>query len=350
MIACQGATSITTFADFLCKKLTRALRCATYDKTAIDIADEMRSNYPAFNGTRAKLETHILKSLAEEENFEKYKQYIQSPRDFFENFIQRCVDNYLDKEKAKLLSFLNSRLCVFCSSVHTAIDESTKAVKDKNGNASLWLDEFCNRLRGDLHFPRNELKSIEHQEIKDIEFLKKSMVGALNSVKENLKQDFAAPDVEPFKSKPHEILLEQLCGCWETCPFCKAVCTNTFSGHDGDHSVPFHRPQAVTGIQWHRTNHFIIDICSSLVASDCRLVLSGDTKIPYRNYRQAGPVHAKWSITPDNSAQSYWKWFVCHFRSQIEIEYSGKFEGKGRIPPEWAGFTKEAVLSDLEKL
>uniref|UniRef100_A0A8C0QQY9 Uncharacterized protein n=1 Tax=Chelonoidis abingdonii TaxID=106734 RepID=A0A8C0QQY9_CHEAB len=281
-IVCQGATSITTFADLLCTKLTRALCCTTYDKTTIDIADEMRSNYPAFNGNRAKLETHILKSLVEEENFEKYKQYIH------------CLH-------------------VFCTSVHTTIDESTQAVKDKNGNASLWLDEFCNRLRGDLHFPRNELK-------------------------------------KPFKSKPHEILFEQLCDCWEMCPFCKAVCTNTFSGHGGDHSVHFHHPQAVTGIQWHRTNHLIIDISSSLVASDCRLGLSGDNKIPYRNYRQADPVHAKWSITPDNSAQSNWKWFVCHFRSQIEKEYSGKFEGKGRIPPEWADFTKEAVLSDLEKL
>ncbi|XP_044867790.1 interferon-induced very large GTPase 1-like [Mauremys mutica] len=348
-IACQGATSITTFADFLCNKLTQALRGATYDKTTIDIADEMRSNYPAFNGNRAKLETHILKSLAEEENFEKYNQYIQSPRDFFENFIKKCVDNYLDKEKGKVLSFLNSRLRFFCTSVHTAIDESTQAVKDKNGNASLWLDEFCNRLRGDLHFPRNELKSIEHQEIKDIEFLKKSMVEALNSVEENLKRDFAALDIEPFKSKPHEILFEQLCGCWKMCPFCKAVCTNTVSSHDRDHSVPFHRPQAVTGIQWYKTNHLVTDICSSLVASDCSLVLGDDSEIPYRNYRQAGPVHAKWSITPDNSAQSYWKWFVCHFRSQIEKEYSGKFEGRGSIPPEWADFTKEAVLSDLEK-
>ncbi|KAG6928785.1 putative protein 4070 [Chelydra serpentina] len=77
--------------------------CATYDKTAIDIADEMRSNYPAFNGTRAKLETHILKSLAEEENFEKYKQYIQSPRDFFENFIQRqLLMNQLKLSKTRM--------------------------------------------------------------------------------------------------------------------------------------------------------------------------------------------------------------------------------------------------------
>ncbi|XP_075779344.1 interferon-induced very large GTPase 1-like [Pelodiscus sinensis] len=348
-IACQGATSTTTFASFLCNKLTEALRCATYDKTAIDVAGEMRSNHPAFNGNRAKLETHILKSLAEEENFEKYKEYIQCPRDFFENFMKQSVANYLDKEKAKLLHFLNSRLRVFCTSVHTAISEATQVVRDKNGSASLWLDEFCKSLHGDLHFPRKELKSIEHQEIKDIEFLKKSMVEALNSVEEHLKQDFAT-NVELFKSKPHEILFEQLCGCWETCPFCKAVCTNTLPGHDGDHSVAFHRPQAVTGIQWHKTNHLIIDICSSLVASDCRLVLSGERKIPYKNYRQAGPAHAKWSITPDNSAQSYWKWFVCHFRSQIEEEYSGKFEGKGQIPSSWEEFTKEIVLSDLDEL
>uniref|UniRef100_A0A8C8RF39 VLIG-type G domain-containing protein n=1 Tax=Pelusios castaneus TaxID=367368 RepID=A0A8C8RF39_9SAUR len=350
-ISCQGATSITTFADFFCNKLSAALRQAVYDKAAIDIVCEMRSNHPAFNGNKSKLEFYILKSLAEEEDFEKYRQYIHFPKDFLESFCKNSVDDYcLDKKNPRLKNFLSISLDSFQALVLSAIRDATRVVKDKHSNVSLWLDEFCNRLGDELGLPRSDLKSIEHQEIKDIEFLKEAISKALPPVLENLRKEFAESDMEPLKPKPHKTLFEQLCGCWEQCPFCKALCTNTIPGHDGDHSVQFHRPQALNGTQWYGTDQFVIEICSSLVASDCSMVLCENNHIPYKNYRQAGPAYANWSITADNSAQSYWKWFVCHFRSTLEKDYCAKFEGKGAIPLEWEVFTKEAAISELKQL
>ncbi|XP_019393664.1 PREDICTED: interferon-induced very large GTPase 1-like [Crocodylus porosus] len=349
-ISCQGATSITTLADFLCDKLSAPLLQAVYDKTAIDIAGEMRSNYPAFNGNRAKLEAYVLKSLVEEENFEKYQQYIHFPKDFIEGFIKKRVEDYcLDERSHRLKNFLNVSLDFFQTLLLSAIHTSTRVVKDKNGNVSLWLDEFCSTLGDNLHLPRSELKSIEHQEIKDIEFLKEALSQALAPVIENLRQEFDVTNMGQFTLQPHQILVDQFSGCWEQCPFCKALCTNTIPGHDGDHSVQFHRPQALNGIQWDRTDHLVIDICSSLVASDCFMVLHGNQQIQYKNYRKAGPAYANWSITPDKSAQAYWKWFVCHFRSILEEDYCAKFEGKGAIPPAWEAFTKEAVIAELRQ-
>uniref|UniRef100_A0A452I442 VLIG-type G domain-containing protein n=1 Tax=Gopherus agassizii TaxID=38772 RepID=A0A452I442_9SAUR len=349
-ISCQGAASITAFADFLCTKLAAALRQAVYDKTVIDIASEMKSIIPAFNGNRLKLENYILVYLAEKEDFKEYKQYIQSPKYFLEDFIKQHVDDYcLDKNNPKLKSFLNNSLDSFHTLVLSAIRDSTEVTKDRSGNVSLWLDEFCKRLLQHLTLPRTDLKGIEHQEVTDIEFLKEAMSKALVPVVENLKKDFAAIDMGPFQRKPHKILAEQLSGCWQQCPFCKAVCTNTIFNHDGDHSVPFHRPQATTGIHWYKTNHLVTDICSSLVASDCLLVLSEDHQIPYKNYRDAGPHYSKWSITPDTSVQPYWKWFVCHFRAELESQHCGKFEGKGEIPSQWKQITKKDILSELEK-
>ncbi|XP_006117650.2 interferon-induced very large GTPase 1-like [Pelodiscus sinensis] len=350
-ISCQGATSITTFADFLCHKLAAAIRQAVYDKAAIALANEMRSNYSAFNGNRSKLETSILISLAEEENFEKYRQYIHFPRAFLESYIKKCVDDYcLDKKNPRLKHCLDITLDTFQNRVLLAIYDSTKVVKDKYGSVSLWLDEFCKRFGDDLDLPRSDLKSIEHQEIKDIEFLKEAMIKALLPVLDNLRQEFAVVDMKALKQKPHQMLFDQLCGCWEQCPFCKALCTNTIPGHDGDHSVQFHRPQALNGTQWYGTDQLVIEMCSSLVASDCFMVLCENNQIPYKSYRQAGPAYAKWSIRPDNSAQSYWKWFVCHFRSTLEEDYCAKFEGKGAIPREWEEFSKGAVISELKKL
>lgn len=145
------------------------------------------------------------------------------------------------------------------------------------------------------------------------------------------------------------MLSEHLCGCWKQCPCCHAICTNTIPRHEGDHSVPFHRPQAVSGMSFYETDNFVIDCCTNLVASDCELVFSDGRQIPFRNYRQAGGDYATWSITPDSSTQPYWKWFVSHFRSNLEVSYQRKFINKGKIPDAWAQIKKQDVLDDLKK-
>nr|XP_025036305.1 interferon-induced very large GTPase 1-like [Pelodiscus sinensis] len=346
-IACQGATSTTTFADILCSNLKCAIHDAVYDKTAIDIANEMKSNHPAFNGNRSKLEMFMLLYLLVQPQFERYQEYIYNPHYYMQDFIRRAVDRYcFDKKNPKLKKFLNSNLDSFQALVLSAVHESTNVVKDKHGNVALWLDEFCTRLGDDLYLPRSSLQSIEHQEITDIQFLKEVVSESLIPVLEQLKQTFSETDLDPFPSKPHEILFEQFRGCLKQCPFCKAVCTNTIPGHDGDHSTDFHRPQAVTGIQWKGTNHLVTDICSSLAGSDSKIVL-GEKTIPFKNYRETGPDFANWNIKPDTSQMSYWKWFVSHFRSDLENTYAGKFEAKGAIPTEWENLDKNDVAKDI---
>uniref|UniRef100_A0A8C3HAI0 VLIG-type G domain-containing protein n=1 Tax=Chrysemys picta bellii TaxID=8478 RepID=A0A8C3HAI0_CHRPI len=347
-IACQGATSITTFADILCSNLKSALCHAVYDKTAIDIASEMRSKHSAFNGNRSTLELFMLDCLLKQEDFEKYQQYIYNPRYYMEDFIRRAVDRYcLDKKNPKLKNVLNGNLDSFQTLVVSAIHESTKVVKDKQGNVASWLDEFCTRLGDDMYLPRSNLTSIEHQETKDIQFLTDVVCESLIPALEQLKQTFSEIDLDPFVTKPHQLLFEQLSGCWKQCPFCKAVCMNTIPGHDGDHSALCHRPQALAGIQWEGTNHLVTDICTSLVASDCKIVLDGKT-ILCKNYREVGPEHANWDIKPDTSQLSYWKWFVSHFRSDLEKVHNGKFYGKGAIPTDWNDLNKDKVLDEMQ--
>ncbi|XP_037749665.1 interferon-induced very large GTPase 1 [Chelonia mydas] len=346
-IACQGAASITTFADILCSNLKSAICHAVYDKTAIDIANEMRSHYPAFNGNRTRLELFMLDCLLKQENFEKYQEFIYNPSYYMEDFIRREVDRYcLDKKNPKLKNFLNLNLDSLQTLVLLAIDESTKVVKDKHGNVASWLDEFCTRLGDDMYLPRSNLTSIEHQETKDIQFLKEEVSKSLIPALEQLKQTVSEIDTDPFVTKPHQLLFEQLSGCLKQCPFCKAVCTNTIPGHDGDHSTSCHRPQALAGIQWEGTNHLVTDICTSLVASDCKIVLDGKT-ILCKNYREVGPDYANWDIKPGTSQLSYWKWFVSHFRSDLEKIHNGKFEGKGAIPTDWNDLNKDKVFDEM---
>ncbi|XP_058862271.1 interferon-induced very large GTPase 1-like isoform X1 [Acipenser ruthenus] len=349
---CKGATSTTGLADFVGSQLKEAIRQEVYNKTNADLAGEIRSNTPAFKGNRSNLESHILKTLAEDENFDKFMEYIHHPKQYFEEFINQSIDSYCwDGKDPRILKVFRKSLEHFKIRVLTAISKSTEVVQDKNGDVPMWLDEFCGELKEDLEFTRRDLKSVEYQEINDIRFLEEAMTTVLEHVVEDLEKDFRLESSTNTKSSRTEIqekLFDHLCGCWEQCPFCSAICTNTISDHDGDHSVDFHRPTGIRGVEWYETDNLIIDICSSLVGSDCQMELSEDKFIPFRNYREAGPSYAKWSITPDSSLQPYWKWFVCQFQSDLEKYYSKKCHGQGEIPAQWKTITKSAAIESLK--
>ncbi|XP_074942485.1 interferon-induced very large GTPase 1-like [Phalacrocorax aristotelis] len=352
-ISCQGATSITTFAVFLCDKIAPALRQAIYNKTALAIAQDMKGKSPDFSGNRSSLEVCILRYLAEEENFEKFKEYLRYPREFLERYIETCVEKYCLDKNRRLEKFLDYSLNQHYESIQLAVFASTNIVKDRkdrNDKISLWLDEFCSALGEVLNLPRRDLKSLEHQEVTDIEFLNNAMTEALVPIRDHLREGFATADMSSFERQPHTILAEQFAGCWAHCPFCGAVCTNTMTDHDGDHQVFFHRPQVLTGYKWHKTDNLVIDICSSSVTSDCLFRIDGDRWIPYKKYREAGLPYSTWNILPDTSMQAYWQWFVSHFRADIEKWYNGKFHGKGEIPASWQIITKQQALEKLQKL
>ncbi|XP_068535196.1 interferon-induced very large GTPase 1-like [Anas acuta] len=351
-ISCQGASCITTFADFLCSKIATALRHAIYEKTALDIARDVKDKFPDFRGNRSTLEYYMLKFLAEEENFEKFMDYLNAPGDFLDNYIKTKVETYCLDKNRRLEMFLRDSLSHYYENIQSAVFASTMVVKDRKDRKdkiSLWLDEFCRALGDVLSLSRSDLKGIEHQEITDVEFLNNAMTEALSPVIDDLRKEFKEACMSSFKRQPHTILAEQFAGCPEQCPFCGAVCTNTMPNHDGDHRVVFHRPQVLSGYRWHKTDNLVIDICSSLVSSDCKFRIGEDTWIPFKTYRDAGHPYSTWSIPPDPSMQAYWKWFVSSFRTQLEHHYNGKFHGKGEIPASWHTVTQRNALAELEK-
>ncbi|TRZ05542.1 hypothetical protein HGM15179_021565 [Zosterops borbonicus] len=358
-ISCQGATTITTFAVFLCDKIEPALRRAVYEKTAKNIAEDMQVKFPDFQGNRANLEVFILRYLAEEENFESFKQYLKFPKKFFQGYIERRVKSHCLDGNRRLEKFLVSSLDLLYRNILSAVTLSTRTVKDRKDRedkVAPWLDEFCRDLSEVISLPRSDLKGIEHQEVTDIEFLSSAMADNLGALRDRIQKEFADADLSSFSRQPHTILEKHFSGCWEQCPFCGAVCTNTMQGHDGDHQVVFHRPRALTGDTWwvhgRDTRDLVINICSSLVSSDLAF-RGGDGSqgpwIQYKRYRDAGPPYSTWNILPDSSTQVYWKWFVSHFRTKLEALYNGKFQGKGEIPEAWQRITKKEVLSELDK-
>ena len=102
---------MTVLGEIICNQLKASMVQAIYDKTAIDLAEEMQSSYPPFSGNRSNLEKHILMLLAEKENFDSYITYIKSPKTHFESFIRETVNKYIFSENdVKTLSIIKGNI------------------------------------------------------------------------------------------------------------------------------------------------------------------------------------------------------------------------------------------------
>ncbi|XP_062843658.1 interferon-induced very large GTPase 1-like [Trichomycterus rosablanca] len=350
---CRGATTTSVFGELVYNNLVPAILEAVYNKTAIDLSTQMRSDMPEFNGNRSQLEKHILKSLAEQENFEKYMEYVHHPKKHFEQFITENVDKYITENNSKVLNLLKGNLKHKEQKVMNAVNIATEEVKNSCGDANMWMRSLNNSLTDELSL--KEITCTDLEEITDLYFLRQVVCEGLTKMMSEQHKSFNSVtdiNMEKFRKKPDEILIEHLCQCcWVQCPFCKAICTNTIENHDGDHSVPFHRVNGITGWYYRYTTNLCADICTTLVQSDKQFYPRHDRYdlLHYKIYRTAGGEYAKWSITPDNSELPYWKWFVCRFQTVLEKHYGKTFQGYGEIPTRWRNCTKKEAIESLNE-
>uniref|UniRef100_A0A671TB53 Interferon-induced very large GTPase 1 n=1 Tax=Sinocyclocheilus anshuiensis TaxID=1608454 RepID=A0A671TB53_9TELE len=347
---CRGATSTAIFGEIICQKLKEAVEQSVYKKTARDLTDEMRSNCESLNGNRSNLEKHILKFLAENENFSAYMDYINYPRDHVKDFISDEVSRYItDTFSHNILPKLKENIELLHQTIAKAAHESIEHVQVNSGDAGLWLKSFTQQLSDELIFSEKDLSGVKHDDVDDFKLLEDVIRKELPDIMSDISSELKTEKLDP-KFRPDELLIDHFCQCcWVQCPFCGAICTNTIENHDGDHSVPFHRLDGVNGYYYDDTKHFGIDFCSSVVVSKKSFKSSGQW-FPYTEYRRAGGVYAKWSITPDLSDLPYWKWFVCRFQRDLEKYYGKSFQGKGEIPEYWTKYTKEHGIKKRETM
>ncbi|XP_026115993.1 interferon-induced very large GTPase 1-like [Carassius auratus] len=345
---CRGATSTAIFGEIICQKLKEPIEQSVYKKTARDLTDEMRSNCESLNGNRLNLEKHILKFLADNENFSAYMDYINYPRDHFKDFIRDKVSQYItDKFSLSVLPKMKENIKLLQEKIMTAAHQSTEHVQVNNEDVGLWLNSFTQQLSDVLIFSEKDLSGVKHDDVDDFKLLVDVIQKELPAMMTDISSELKTEKLDP-KFRPEELLIDYFCQCcWVQCPFCGATCTNTIENHDGDHSVPFHRLDGVNGYYYYDTTDFGIDFCSSVVMSNKSFKSSGQW-FPYKEYRRAGGVYAKWSITPDLSDLPYWKWFVCRFQKDLEKYYGKSFQGKGEIPENWRKYTKEHVIDSLD--
>ncbi|XP_059415151.1 interferon-induced very large GTPase 1-like [Carassius carassius] len=350
---CHVATSVAIFGEIICQKLKEPIEQSVYKKTARDLTEEMRTNCESLNGNRSNLEKHILKTLAEEEDFDKYINYIHNPRDHFKSFIRDEVSRYINgKFSLSVLPKMKENIKLLQQKIMKAAHESTEHVQVNSGDVGLWLKSFTQQLSDALIFSEKDLSGVKHDDVEDFNLLEDVIRQELSAIISDISSRFNT-NTFPVKLennfRPDELLTDHFSQCcWVQCPFCGAICTNTIENHDGDHSVPFHRSIGLNGIY---TSNLSTNICSSAVASNnlCFYPNDSDDKVLWRDYRRAGGAFADWSITPDLSELPYWKWFVCRFQKDLEKYYKKTFEGYAEIPDEWRQYSKQEAIESLNK-
>ncbi|KAL0198717.1 hypothetical protein M9458_007257, partial [Cirrhinus mrigala] len=243
---CNGATSAAIWGHIICQKFKEPTEQSVYKKTARDLADEMRSNCESLNGNRSNLEKHILKKLAEEEDFDKYMNYIYNPRDHFKSFIRDEVSRYItDKFSVSVLPKMEENIELLQQIIIKAAHESTEHVQVNREDAGLWLKSFTWQLSDELIFSEKDLSGVNHDDVHDFNLLqdviKKELVHIMHDIRSEFNTETFLLKLD-YKFRPDELLIDHFCQCcWVQCLFCGATCTNAIENHVGDHSVDFHR-------------------------------------------------------------------------------------------------------------
>ncbi|XP_036069238.1 interferon-induced very large GTPase 1-like, partial [Oryzias melastigma] len=155
---CKGSSSPVMFGELICEKLKVSAVEAVCNQTAVDLAGELRCNFPAFNGNRLNLEKHVLKDLAEKEDFYKFVTYIRDPRKQVEEFIREKVKMYMSVEnKNKTLEILQKNAENILKVISQTLFEATEKIKTKKGDINMWVKEFSISLRCKLKLSMNTI-------------------------------------------------------------------------------------------------------------------------------------------------------------------------------------------------
>ncbi|XP_016382991.1 interferon-induced very large GTPase 1-like [Sinocyclocheilus rhinocerous] len=348
----NGATSTAIFGEIICQKLKEPVEQSVYKNTARNLTGEIRKNCPLLKEKRSELEKHILKYLAEHEDFSSYMNYIHNPRDLFKSFISVVVSQYITdnfSENLSVLPKIKENTALLQKKIIEAAHEATEHVQVNSGDVNLWLKRFTEQLSDVLIFSVKDLSGVSRDGVDDLNLLEEVIKKELNlsDIGREISADTFVQKLNPM-DRPDEILSNELCKCcWVQCPFCEASCTNTIENHPGHHSVPFHRVTGLNGYYYDQTHNLCADFCSTVVASK-KSFKTSEKWIPYKEYRTAGGVYAEWSITPDFSEHPYWKWFVCRFQKDLEMHYGKSFQGNGTLPRQWKTYSKEDAIESLE--
>uniref|UniRef100_UPI0037E9C858 up-regulator of cell proliferation-like n=1 Tax=Semicossyphus pulcher TaxID=241346 RepID=UPI0037E9C858 len=308
-----------------------------------DIIGEMNTRFQF--STRMFFQYSVLLDLLSKDNFEDYLTYIVS----YERYVRRWI---LD-EMLKLL--LNESLSEFedqhlRSSINSINDAIRKAQEKEGGNLQKLIEDIRQELGEKLVISEDALATFmipENVNTKEFaQFLTVFVRDMAEAVREQFKKTTIKKKIRNLDVKLQNELFKNLIGCGKQCPFCKAPCEAGAKEHK-EHFTSVHRPEGLGRSTWVKTEKLTIDICTSLVNSDCKF-RSNATNGEWHPYKEYIKIFPDWRIAPDKSLQDsdYWKYVLKRFNSKFADVYNAK---PADIPDTWKVITKQQAEESLKR-
>ena len=298
-------------ADTLCSYLESPIEVKVQKTLGARMVGLMKSYKHHFNSKMA-MKVKILTDLIRKDDFDSYMSYVSDVKEYLEDRIKDYIIQFCDE----WVSGGNTRLQ---NSAKEKVTELLGVVQGKVSNvnetdARKWLSAFSGdtKIREELGVPFKVDELLEgYDDLNELNLgnFKRKICDGLNDLKKKLQASFDTVQCEKemvyWKDKPHELLMRNLIGCTEQCPFCKELCDQQDPNHlrnSQKHIVAIHRPHCLAGYTFSSTNELVTDLCPVLIASSMTFC-NEDTKHhhhPFSNYRS---IYPDWSIPPGRTSK-----------------------------------------------
>ncbi|XP_063049197.1 interferon-induced very large GTPase 1-like [Engraulis encrasicolus] len=318
------------------------------------IANEIKTgDGEVIYNTQTNFQFAVLKQLLEEHSFEKYKKYTTSYEAFVKDSIKQhtiqrmFTSGRLPQLQKQLLSDIVSKINHAISSPAGA---AGRGIKD-------FIHQFCSALQDQLTIPRDAYNKFLFLLIllsADMDQFTSNLKEFIKDMEESLTQDYERRishkdiivRIEQLPSKPHDQLFYYVSGCGHQCPFCETPCNAGCRSHT-KHESSMHRPEGLGRYSWVDSNKLVIEICTTLVISDCKFK-NFRTKGEWHPYKQYREIYPDWDIAGDASSEAsdYWKYVMKEFNKEQAEAFKAE---PADIPDEWKRLTKEDALRGLKK-
>jgi len=354
----KEASCDKTAADNFCQLLTKPIESQivkVFPKEIISLMKE-KSTFQSKQGLKCK----ILQDLAHEDNFQKYKVYLDNAEESYRDWAETYIENHCNMRtttgNTKLVE-ISTRL------MNQTFQRIKSAVKETSENLILkeWLEQFHNKLNGTIQLEVTDLTgAIGIKRLTNYEFFCDEIDKGLNKALTGIKKSIETPASQLAKEllckakKSIDLLLYEplsgisLTGCTARCPFCKEFCEFSDPNHTTEqefHSMKIHRPQCLGKFRWIGSQKLVVELCTSLVGSDSSFICS-DTNGKWVKYKEYKTIYPNWNIVHDTvQVSDYWKWFVAKHNRQLAIWANAK---EADIPGEWHKIDKDKAIKSVK--
>ncbi|XP_062573662.1 interferon-induced very large GTPase 1-like [Saccostrea cucullata] len=301
----------------------------------------------------------ILKDLAEDDDFDKFMQYVTCCESYARNWISEFTKNHFSKQVENGITPFKRYAIEVLEKIMSDIKISVRMAScepQPPTSVAEWIKKFLVNVKDQsFHFSAEPFQSIKDLGISNFDDLSSLIKEQIDEVKRELTTDYEKRDIKSVSWKdpsPYQVIIDKLWGCPQTCPWCKEPCSTASRDDNHDHSCIQHRPQGVNGYHWIYNRELVLETCNFLINSERKTQCSNwctcskkDPGVfhPYKSYKTYMPG---WEITPSTEISKYWSWFIGKYGKTLAGHHKLILP---EVSDEWVKMKKENAILSLSE-